>query len=164
MKTVYFVRHAKSSWDSPNLRDIDRQLNESGLKTAEKMASFISDLDIRPDVIISSPAKRAYSTAVFFAKSFGIETADIRIAEEIYEALMSDILQLINGLPQEIDTVMLFGHNPTFTNLANYFSTDFIPNVPTCGILKVEANTNNWTQFNNQTAGMVKTYFPKEVL
>ncbi len=164
MKTVYFVRHAKSSWDSPNLRDIDRQLNESGLKTAEKMASFISDLDIRPDVIISSPAKRAYSTAVFFAKSFGIETADIRIAEEIYEALMSDILQLINGLPQEIDTVMLFGHNPTFTNLANYFSPDFIPNVPTCGILKVEANTNNWTQFNNQTAGLVKTYFPKEVL
>lgn len=164
MKTVYFVRHAKSSWDSPNLRDIDRQLNESGLKTAEKMASFISDLDIRPDVIISSPAKRAYSTAVFFAKSFGIETADIKIAEEIYEALMSDILQLINGLPQEIDTVMLFGHNPTFTNLANYFSPDFIPNVPTCGILKVEANTNNWTQFNNQTAGLVKTYFPKEVL
>ena len=164
MKTVYFVRHAKSSWDSPNLRDIDRQLNESGLKTAEKMASFISDLDIRPDVIISSPAKRAYSTAVFFAKSFGIETADIRIAEEIYEALMSDILQLINGLPQEIDTVMLFGHNPTFTNLANYFSPDFIPNVPTCGILKVEANTNNWTQFNNQTAGLFKSYFPKEVL
>jgi phosphohistidine phosphatase len=164
MKTVYFVRHAKSSWDSPNLRDIDRQLNDSGLKTAEKMALFMSDLDVRPDVIISSPAKRAYSTAVFFAKSFGIETADIRIAEEIYEALMSDILQLINGLPQEIDTVMLFGHNPTLTNLANYFSPDFIPNVPTCGILKVEANTNNWTQFNNQTAGLVKTYFPKEVL
>lgn len=128
------------------------------------MASFMSDLNIRPDVIISSPAKRANSTAVFFAKSFGIETADIRIAEVIYEALMSDILQLINGLSQEIDTVMLFGHNPTFTNLANYFSPDFIPNVPTCGILQVEANTNNWTQFNNQTARLVKTYFPKEVL
>lgn len=164
MKTVFFVRHAKSSWDSPNLRDIDRTLNDSGEKTAGKMAVYFSTMNIKPGIIISSPATRAYSTAVYFARQLVYPEADIRIEEEIYEALMTDVLQLVVQLPEEIDTVMIFGHNPTFTNLANYFSTEFIPNVPTCGILQVEAGINSWAQFNNQTARLVKTYFPKEIL
>lgn len=163
MKTIFFVRHAKSSWDSPNLRDIDRPLNDTGLKTAEKMAAYFLELNIKPDKILSSPAKRAYTTATFFAKSLHYFESDIEITDVIYEALITDIFQLIHELPDEVNTVMLFGHNPTFTNLANYFSADFIPNVPTCGILQVEANVNDWKLFNNITGRLTACYFPKEL-
>lgn len=162
MKTVFFIRHAKSSWDNPGLRDIDRPLNERGLRDAPEMAKRLLQTGIKPDRIISSPAKRAYSTALYFAAAFQIPETDIQVEDEIYHAWPDQIVRLIHQLPEELGTVAIFGHNPTFTALANMFSDKEIHNVPTCGIVKVDANTVHWKEFQRNTAYVSALYFPKD--
>jgi phosphohistidine phosphatase len=164
MKTVYFVRHAKSSWDHAGLRDIDRPLNERGLRDAPYMAHMLAGKSIRLDRILSSPANRAFSTSQFFASSFGIDSKDIEVVKSIYEAWPDEILRIVNQLPDQLDTVALFGHNPTFTAIANMFSDEYIPNLPTCGIFKVEAGVRNWKDFGRDTGKLTALYFPKQFL
>ena len=162
MKTVFFIRHGKSSWDNPSLRDMDRPLNPRGLRDAPFMAKLLKGKGIRPDAIISSPANRAHTTAGFFAEELGIAKKDIEIRREIYEAFTGDLVSLIQALPDEKNIVLIFGHNPSFTSLANMFSSNYIPNVPTCGISQIEAPIKNWKQFNEQTASLKNFYFPKQ--
>ena len=164
MKTVFFIRHGKSSWDNPSLRDIDRPLNPRGLRDAPFMAKLLRGKGVRPDALISSPANRARTTAGYFADELGIAKEAIEIKREIYEAFTGDLISLIQALPNNIDTVLIFGHNPSFTSLTNMFSSNYIPNVPTCGISQVEANINSWNQFNEQTASLKNFYFPKQFL
>jgi phosphohistidine phosphatase len=164
MKTVYLDRHAKSSWDNHDLRDIERPLNERGLRDAPFMAKMLKAKGLKPDVLLSSPALRALSTATFFKAELGIEGEDLLIRDEIYEAMSSTIVSLIQRLPADCDTVMLFGHNPTFTNVANLFSEKYIVNIPTCGIVKIESSADRWPDFNEKTARVLQQFFPKEYL
>ncbi len=160
MKTVYFVRHAKSSWEDPRLRDIDRPLNKRGIRDAPFMASLLKERE-QPqfDALISSPALRALTTAKYFGDLFMVKP---RVEESIYEAWETTILMLIQSLDDQLQTVAIFGHNPTFTALANRFSQRFIDNVPTCGIFKVEANVPLWSSFSPTNAEMKAFYFPKQ--
>ncbi len=162
MKTIYFVRHAKSSWDHGNLRDIERPLEARGLRDAPLMAKVLKSKGVNPDLLLSSPATRAYSTALFFADAFEIDRRDVQLQPRIYEAFSEDILAIIEQLPAEADTVLLFGHNPTFTNIANRFSKKHIDNVPTCGIFKVEAKVQSWKDFQAPTAQMTEFHYPKQ--
>jgi phosphohistidine phosphatase len=164
LKNLILVRHAKSSWDNPNLRDFERPLNREGLAVAPAMAGYFSRLPLHPDALISSPANRALTTAGYFATALGRDKSEIIVRESMYDALFSDLLKLVSGLPDQYSTVMLFGHNPSFTNLANYFSGEFIPNVPTCGIVHIQGNGRSWSGFNDKTATVVAKYFPKHVL
>jgi len=164
MKTVFFIRHAKSSWDDPSLRDIDRPLNPRGLRDAPFMAKLVRGKNPDLDKIISSPANRAFTTASFFAKEFGIGEAEIVVKKEIYEAFTADVTTIIQNLTVDINTILIFGHNPTFTSLTNLFSKDYIPNVPTCGVAKVTANVADWKQFNEQTGQLVDYMIPKMYL
>lgn len=161
MKTVYLVRHAKSSWDYPNLRDSERPLNERGLRDAPNMAKIMKGKSVSPDAIISSPAVRALTTATFFKNELNLEGEDILIRDEIYEANPSTIIKLIQRLPESYDTIMVFGHNPTFTSVANYFTDEYIYNVPTCGIVRIEGDLRNWTEFNKDKAKLTAFFFPK---
>ena len=136
MKIVYFVRHAKSSWEDMSLRDIDRPLNPRGKRDAPFMAKLLKGKGVKADAIISSPANRAFSTASVFAAELEVKKEDIRVKDQIYEAYTNDVLDVISNLEDDLETVLIFGHNPTFTSLANMFSKDYIPNVPTCGIAK----------------------------
>lgn len=160
MKTVYFVRHAKSSWDDPMLRDIDRPLNKRGKHDAPLMADMLKGRGVKPDLFISSPAKRALSTAEIFAAHLGVE--DIRIEPRIYEAYPSDVLQVIQSLGDQHEVVFVFGHNPTFYDLASAFSDAELENVPTCGIFVVQAAVNSWGDFNERTGRMTHFYYPKQ--
>ena len=126
MRTLYLIRHAKSSWDNPGLRDFNRPLNERGQRDAPLMAALIAKMGIKPDLIVSSPARRAITTAQYFADALGIADDDIVRNQEIYEAYPQEILRLISELPEKSETVFMFGHNPTFTDVANRFSDDFI--------------------------------------
>lgn len=164
-KTLYLIRHAKSSWGNPGLRDHDRPLNERGLHDAPKMAVFLAENAANPDLIISSTAKRALTTALFFADTFQIPEENVRREAAIYEAHPSDVLNIIHALPDTESSVMVFGHNPTFTSLANVFSEDtFIENVPTCGIVKIVSTADSWKTMYEGNAKVVACYFPKEVL
>lgn len=164
MKTLLLVRHAKSSWDNPAVRDINRPLNERGLHDAPRMGKLVRSLGIQPDLLVSSPAKRALTTAQFFAEVFDIPDASILRNPDVYEAHVSDIMRIISTLPDEAQTVMLFGHNPTFTEVANRFTEDFIDNVPTCGVVHLVSTAPDWASFYEGNTRVKACYFPKEVL
>lgn len=162
MKTVYLVRHAKSSWDYHSLRDEERPLNDRGLRDAPFMAKLLKQKGVEADAIISSPAVRALTTATFFKIELGIEGEDIIIKDEIYEAMSTTIVKLIQKLPEDLNTVMLFGHNPTFTSVANIFHDDYIPNMPTCSIVRIDGNVKNWMEFNDAKAKVTEFHYPKQ--
>lgn len=164
MRFLYLIRHAKSSWDHPGLRDFERPLNDRGHRDAPGMAKLLREKGIRPDLIVSSPAKRALTTAQYFAQAFGIADEDIRREEDIYEASTYDILRVIQALPDEAHTVFLFGHNPSLTDTANQFSQQYIPNVPTCGIAQLETKAEHWADFQKSNTRLVQCLFPKDML
>ncbi|MEL6717517.1 MAG: histidine phosphatase family protein [Bacteroidota bacterium] len=159
MKTLYFIRHAKSSWDDPSLRDFDRPLNPRGKRDAPKMANYLNDLKIQPDLIISSPAKRAQSTARIFQKTLG--NPPLQLERDIYEANVFDVFRIIQEIEEEHSVVFIFGHNPTFTSIANQFTEELIMNVPTCGIAKIESNIDSWKNFSRTEGKLTAFYYPK---
>ena len=166
MRTLLLIRHAKSSWGNPGLRDFDRPLNERGLHDAPKMAKFLSNQGLKPELIVSSPAKRALTTALFFAEAFNINPAEVQREPQIYEALPQEILKIISALPSELKSVALFGHNPTFTEVANQFASEsnFIENVPTCGVVMINSSADRWSALYEGNTKITACYFPKEVL
>ncbi len=164
MKTLFLVRHAKSSWDQPGLRDFDRSLNERGQNDAPRMAQMLVKQGVKPDLLVSSPAKRALTTAIFFAEAFGFKAEAVLREPSIYEAFPQEILRVISGMPDTAQTVLLFGHNPTFTEVANLFTEDFIDNLPTCGVVKIVSSAETWKAFYEGNSKVIACYFPKEVL
>ena len=168
-KEIFFIRHAKSSWSNPRLPDQDRPLNKRGFRDAPFMATLLKNKGFRPDGIVSSQARRAYTTATYFAESIGRSTGAITSYAEIYEAFPEDVYQIIRQFPETSNTVYLFGHNPGFTSIANHFSEDYIPNVPTCGIIRVQLPISEWSEWKPERGRMLdfwypKQYFPKEDL
>ena len=162
MKTVYLVRHAKSSWDYHSLRDNERPLNDRGLRDAPFMAKMLHQKGVEPDALISSPAVRALTTAIFFKIGLGVDGRDVLIRDEIYESMSSSIVKLIQRLPEDFSTVMLFGHNPTFTSVANIFSENYISNMPTCSIVRIDGKVKNWLEFKKGKAHLTEFHFPKQ--
>lgn len=162
MKTLFLIRHAKSSWAQPGLRDFDRPLNERGMNDAPAMAQLLrARLPDTPVTIVSSPAKRALTTARFFAEALRIGEESIVRNQHIYEATLYEVLQIIQNLPDSADVVLLFGHNPTFTAVANYFSEDLIDNLPTCGIVQINTTAQKWSDMNETNSEAVWSLFPK---
>ncbi len=164
MLHLFLVRHAKSSWDHPGMRDFDRPLNDRGLYDAPRMARLLHELGIRPDLLVSSPANRALTTARFFAGGFGISADSVVQNAAIYDALPADIFQIIRALPNSAQTAFLFGHNPTFTDVANRFSSKHIDNLPTCGVIQINSTAAHWSDLNENNSRAAAQFFPKEVL
>lgn len=162
MKTVFFARHAKSSWDHAELSDFKRPLNNRGLRDAPFMGKLLHAKGAQPDLIISSPAVRALTTAEYFAKALGIAPSEIRQEKSVYEAFPEDIMDLIQALPNALSTVFLFGHNPSMTALANQFSPGFIANIPTCGVFQVNAEVEEWGAFTSETGLLAAYHYPKQ--
>ena len=129
-----------------------------------KVAKLLQKEGVKPDLIVSSPAKRALTTAQFFAATFELSGEKFVLEPAIYEAFPKDILKVISGLPDESRTVMLFGHNPTFTEVANMFTDDFIDNLPTCGVIRIESKAESWKELYEENSRLAACFFPKEVL
>jgi phosphohistidine phosphatase len=163
MKTLYFIRHAKSSWDFPQLADDERPLTEKGIKRTKKLGSYLGINEILPELIISSYANRAFHTAQIIAKKIGFPEKDIKIDRSIYSSSIDNIFSIIFGIPDNYNSVMLFGHNPTFTNLANYFIENKIENLPTSGFVSIEFETENWNEITNCKIKNTNVIFPKEL-
>ncbi len=163
MKTIYFIRHAKSSWDHFGISDKDRPLNDRGEQDAPRMAQLLKEKGVQPDQLVSSPAKRAFTTATYFAKAFDIPVSDIIIKEQIYEANVRDIMEVVREMSDDWEVVFLFGHNPTFTDVVNQFAQHSISNVPTCGICKVESQIAHWEAFDRHKGQLKGFYYPKQL-
>jgi phosphohistidine phosphatase len=163
MKKITLIRHAKSSWDHPGLADHDRPLNNRGRRDAPFMAQLMAGRGWQPAALVSSPAVRARTTAAFFAEALGRPAESLVIEPAIYEASLSTMLELIRGLNPAWSSVALFGHNPTFTSLANQFTREWIDNVPTCGIVEIMgAGVEEWAAFSPATARVTGFHYPKQ--
>lgn len=133
-KHLFIIRHAKSDW-SFDVSDFDRPLNARGFKNAPKMAKRLADYAIKPQQLISSPAKRAITTAQIFAEHLSVPVNEIKLDPRIYEALPNTLVQIIGELDNHVDSVAFFGHNPGLTLLVNYLGDEHIYNLTTCGIV-----------------------------
>lgn len=162
MKNVYFIRHAKSSWEDASLRDSERPLNKRGLRDAPFMAKMLKGKGVNADWIISSPANRALTTAKYFANEMNLPDEKIDINSIVYGAYPEDVINLVKNVDDSVDTLLVFGHNPTFTSIVNRFTEDYIANVPTCGVVKIEADINSWSAFNEVNAVQTEFYYPKQ--
>ncbi|MFC2104584.1 histidine phosphatase family protein [Bacteroidota bacterium] len=158
---LYIVRHGKSTWDIESVSDIDRPLKERGIRDGYTMAQRLLVQDRIPDKIISSPAVRALNSATIFARTFNLPYNKIEINEEIYHAGANIMLSLIKQTADNIKSLMVFGHNPTFTDLANYFLNDKIENVPTTGIVGLKFKTNSWADIDKSKPKEWFFDFPK---
>src|SRR5215210_125891 len=116
MKTLLLLRHAKSSWSDPMLRDFDRPLNERGLKAAPLVGRFMRKRKIQPGLVLGSPAERARQTAALVAEAAQL-TAAQRFDERIYEASAIRLLEIISQIEETVDEAMLVGHNPGLEEL-----------------------------------------------
>lgn len=145
MKTLILVRHAKSSWHHPDLRDFDRPLNARGLRNAPMMGARLQTARVRPQRLMTSPAVRAQSTAEILAEELGLPSTAIQREERLYAASVETWLEVIEQLVPAEDTVLLVGHNPAISELVAYFGCSAVGNVPTCGVVKLDFAVNDWT-------------------
>ncbi len=146
MKSVLLIRHAKSSWDF-DVDDFDRVLNHRGKTDAPAMAKRLFKKDIKIDAFVSSPAKRAFTTAALFAEVYGQKQKSIVTIPSLYEPNIEAFFDSINSLDNGLKTIALFSHNPGITNFANKISTTTIDDMPTCAIFAVKADINKWEDF-----------------
>ena len=163
MKTVILIRHAKSSWDDASMTDFERPLNDRGKKDAPEMAERLSKKKIAIDAFISSPAKRARKTAVIFAKAFGKDKEDVILIDKLYEAAGKDFYEVISQLPDSMNNIAVFSHNPGLTDFANSLTTDIrIDNVPTSGIFAVSFE-GDWSAFKDAQKEFLFFDYPKNM-
>jgi phosphohistidine phosphatase len=144
MKTIYFVRHAKASWDFPELSDIQRPLLDVGKKRTKKIIKFLLEKGIVPALILSSPAVRAFETAKLLAAGLHYPEDTIKIAKSIYHGDVEHILNDIFALPNTTSSVMIVGHNPVITNLVNMFTNPAVDILPTSGLVGISFETDQW--------------------
>lgn len=160
-KTLIIIRHGKSSWDYQNTADVDRPLKEVGIINTQLIAHKLHDLNISPGLILSSHANRALHTAQIVARQLSYPEENIRIDPSIYHSDAHQLVKLIKKTDASIDTLLIFGHNPTFTNLANMFLQYPVADVPTSGTIILTFNSENWNSIAQKNKSGETTLFPK---
>lgn len=161
MKRIYIVRHAKSSWANMQLSDWERPLNNRGKRDAPVMANHCKSKGYIPELLISSDARRASDTAKVFCSALEIDKANFTHDSSLYHAPEDTYLSVCYGIDDSINSVMLFGHNPGITYLANSVTDDYIDNVPTCGVLIIDASIDNWTDLDFSNCKLIDFLYPK---
>jgi len=164
VKTLYLHRHAKSDWGDKDLSDFERPLNKRGKKDAPAMGRHLAEKrNAKPELIISSPAKRAIKTAKAIAKELNCPKEKIRQELKIYEASVDDLLDIINGINDSYNSAMIFGHNPGFTYLAAQISDADIDNIPTCGVCRIDFDIDSWKEVKTRTGKIVFFDYPPNI-
>lgn len=147
-KSLLIVRHAKSSWDDISQKDFERPLNDRGKKDAPAMAKRLQkEKAVVLDAMISSPAKRAFTTAKFFAEVFDVKKKNIIEWPELYEASIDKFYKAVASLNDDYTSVALFSHNPGITAFTNSLTNARIDDMPTCAVFALNILSNSWKDF-----------------
>lgn len=144
MKTLYIVRHAKSSWDYPELPDVERPLLEKGINNTKKILRELNERKVSVDIMVASHAKRARETANLIARGINFPVEKIEISNHIYQVDRDEIFNIIFSQNDNHKSMMIVGHNPTLTQFANLFLEDKIDFLPTSGVISVSFETDKW--------------------
>ena len=161
MKTLFLVRHAKSSRDDTRLPDKDRPLNDRGKRDAPKMGKRLAKRDVKPELILSSPAMRALTTAEMIAKKLDYKRKKIVVDGRLYPGDADEMLTVIQRLDDELERVMLFGHNPALTDLAHRLSSDIV-HMPTCAVAKFKFRAKSWSSVGKSKLAKVALDYPRK--
>lgn len=162
MKILYLVRHAKSSWEQIDRSDTERPLSKRGKSDAPMMGKLLASKGECPELIVSSHAKRAMSTAKRIAKELDYPQKKIVVNEELYMADSDDYYKIIDAVPNSVNKLMIFSHNYGITYFANHISDSNIDNIPTCGIVRVDFETGKWKEIKNTKGKLAFFEYPKK--
>ena len=164
MKTLTLVRHAKSSWSDTHLSDRDRPLNKRGKRDAPVMGKRIVEHGIRPSLIISSPAKRAWSTAKLIAAEISYPIEFLQREDGLYHASLDEFLGVIVAQDNRFNNIMIVGHNPGMTEFANFLSPGLTNNLPTAGVVSVQIDQDDWNLYEQPRTELLVHDYPKKGL
>ena len=162
MKSLYIVRHAKSSWKNNELKDIERPLKHKGEKNALFMAKFLKRNNEIPDQIITSPAVRAYETAKIFAEKFDLNSDSLVKDEKLYMADYDDFIAVLGNVKKKTNKLMIIGHNPGLTYFVCAITGADIDNIPTCGVVKIDFDFEEWPEIQNKKGKLIFFEYPKK--
>lgn len=161
-KVLYLVRHAKSSWADMNMSDFDRPLNKRGFRNAPEMGKRLRKRQVYPDLLLSSPAQRARSTAEIIAAEIGMPGTSIIYDNRIYDASCFELVQIVQGIKERHASAMLFGHNPSMEELVNLLSNIRIERMPTCAVATFELDVSTWEEAGKHTGRLLDFDYPKK--
>lgn len=159
MLKLYLLRHAKSSWQQPNLSDFDRPLNDRGKRDLREMGRRLRARGASPRRIIASPAARTAATARAIADALDMQPGQVEYDQRLYLAGPDDILELL-GERDEVE-LMLVGHNPGFTQLAGLLSGVSIDNMPTCSYAEIVFDAGSWSGIRHGLGKLLTFDWPK---
>ena len=161
MKALFLIRHAKPSWDDTVLADRDRPLDDRGERDVAKMGKRLVERNVKADLIMSSPAKRALATAKVIAKMLDYKRKDIVVNHRLYAGQVDDLLDVIQELDHKLKRVMLVGHNPELTELAHRLSSE-ISRMPTCAVAEFTFDAKSWSAIGKARPARVALDYPKK--
>jgi len=162
MKTITIVRHAKSSWNDRSLSDRERPLNRRGERDAPTMGQRLGDAGIRPSLIASSPATRAWTTARIIAEQLSYPAEFLQRENDLYLASLSDLLDVVAAQDDGFQSLMIVAHNPGLTDLANFLCPGLTNNLPTAGVVSVNIDQDNWKLHDQPETELILHDWPKK--
>jgi phosphohistidine phosphatase len=162
MKRLTLIRHAKSSWNEPNMEDFDRPLNKRGMRDAPLMGTKLGDLAGVPDLFISSPAVRARSTAEAIADGLDLGKEKLVFDKRLYLPSWHSFIEVVKSLEEGLQAVYLCSHNPGSTDFVNRLCDVRIDNIPTCGFVCMELNIDCWDRVTSGCGSMLLFEYPKK--
>jgi phosphohistidine phosphatase len=161
-RTLYIVRHAKSSWDIEGISDIDRPLKLRGIRAAYEMARRIKIDRYLPDLLVTSPANRALHTATIFMRVFEHKFDKLKISEKLYGTGVGVIKKVVASQPDTVRKLMIFGHNPDFSDFATMLSGNSYIELPTCGICRIIFEMDSWSDISKAKVKDSYIDYPKK--
>ncbi len=162
MKQLLIIRHAKSSWDNPDLPDNERPLNKRGLEDAPLMANVLKKYNLKIDKVYSSSALRAKMTIEIFAQELKLPKNIIEFTDELYNASRRDILNFIKRLDDKFQSIAIVGHNPGLTDFVHFLLYDFDYDLPTCALVGVDLEIDRWIDLKSGTGALKFFEYPKK--
>lgn len=159
MKTLYIVRHAKSSWDYDGIKDQDRPLKKRGIKDAHLMSSILAKKIKRPDTFIASSANRALHTGIIFCENFDFPLVNFKISKQLYSFNDAYLTKTVKTLDDSFDSAIIFSHDHGINFFVNKFGNKPIAHVSTCGVIAIEFDIKHWKNLKKGVTTLVE--FPK---
>ena len=169
MKRVYLLRHAKSSWKDDSVADRDRPLAGRGRRAAKAMAGHLEAGEIRPDLVLCSPARRARETLELVEGAFG-DRVEARLDAALYGATESELLARLTELPDKVGSVMLIGHNPGLEELALALASDgeglarMREKYPTAALATIDLPAERWSAIERGSGELVGYVRPRDLI
>ena len=157
MKTLYIVRHAKSSWEYNGIADIDRPLKKRGIKDAHLLSKYLAKTIGKPDVFLTSSANRALHTAIIFCENFGYPMANLKIKRQLYSFSDGYLVKTINALDDNFDSAIIFSHDHGINTFVNKYGSKPIAHVPTCGVVGIQFDTEHWKSIKKGKTIIIET-------